>query len=57
MNMLSCSGQYADENGPVDDSEWIQFPNQDCAVWTHADCLEQSDDYENICAFCQTVFT
>ena len=53
-----CSGQYADENGfLIDDSEWIQCTNRDCAVWTHADCLEQSNENEYICCFCQTVFT
>ena len=51
-----CCGQYQDVTGNrVDDSEWIQCTNSDCAVWTHVDCLEQCDD-EYICAFCQTYF-
>ena len=44
-----------DEESGLVTSDWIQCTNVECAVWSHVDCLEQSDgDY--VCIVCHTLF-
>ena len=54
-----CLGQYKDD---IDESgcvlinhDWIQCPDSDCGVWSHVQCLEESDG-GYICSLCQNVF-
>ena len=55
-----CFGLYKDdldeETGCIaTDREWIQCSDQDCGVWSHVECLEESNG-GFICALCQNVF-
>lgn len=52
-----CTGAYVDdidESGDVT-ADWIQCADNNCAVWSHVDCLErQATGY--VCAICFSVF-
>jgi ATP-dependent Clp protease ATP-binding subunit ClpA len=54
-----CCGTYADD---VDDvtgevtADWIQCTDDDCAAWSHVECLEE-DAGGVICALCSNVFS
>jgi len=47
----ACFGQWEED----DADEWLKCTNENCGVWSHADCLEKSDD-AYICVLCQTCF-
>ena len=44
-------GLYKDD--PVT-AEWIQCANEDCKVWSHAECLEMCKD-AYVCVICETL--
>lgn len=46
-----CFGLYEDDPEPT---EWIKCMNEDCQVWSHADCLEMSDN-AYVCVVCETL--
>ena len=47
----ACFGLYEDDPEPT---EWIRCTNEDCQVWSHAECLEISDN-AYICVVCETL--
>jgi len=47
----ACFGLYEDDPEPT---EWIKCTNEDCQVWSHAECLEISDN-AYICVVCETL--
>ena len=47
----ACFGLFEDDTEPV---EWIECTNEDCRVWSHADCLEKCDN-AYVCVACQAL--
>ncbi len=47
-----CFGLYKDD---IQTYEWIQCSNEDCSVWSHVYCLDETDS-GYICAVCDNVF-
>ena len=54
-----CFGLYkdnVDKSGCIlTNREWIQCSSEDCGVWSHVCCLEETDG-GYICAICKSVF-
>jgi len=48
----ACFGHWEED----DADEWMQCTNSACGVWSHADCLEKSEN-TYMCVLCQTFFT
>ena len=46
-----CFGLYEDD---PDSAEWIQCTNEDCMVWSHAECLEMCED-AYVCIICEAL--
>ena len=46
-----CFGLYEDDPDPA---EWIQCTNEDCKVWSHAECLEVCEN-AYVCVICETL--
>ena len=47
----ACFGLYEDDPEPA---EWIRCTNEECQVWSHADCLEKCED-AYVCVVCETL--
>ena len=47
----ACFGQWEDNEA----EEWLKCTNDKCGVWSHAECLEKSDN-AYVCVLCQTCF-
>jgi len=47
----ACFGQWDEDES----DEWIKCINKECSVWSHANCLERSEQ-GYICVICQTFF-
>ena len=47
----ACFGQWEDDEA----EEWLKCTNDKCGDWSHAECLEKSDD-AYVCVLFQTCF-
>ena len=49
-----CFGLYKDDVNKSN-REWIQCSSEDCGIWSHVCCLEETDGVY-VCAICKSVF-